>query len=292
MTIQIIPENRRRSAGQALAGGIAENLGPSIQQFIAHNNQVQAQQQENDALKRMGLNFEGLSPNLRKEAFVDALKGKSDERKFEQERSLKSQQDMDRFNAERALANEKFEQDRLMKAQQQSDEFNSKQSLLEQEYRYKSKLEGEKNETANQEKNQVRKTGQIAFDTLVNLLKKGNIGKGSGVYGSLFGGETSKDTGQFSSATGGLEAMLVDMVNRGTLSDSRFQYITETLLPKPTDRQKEIEGKLIALADILDLDPSVLTGKQKQQIPKKASEQFPGVGRNEQQKQSLADIWK
>jgi hypothetical protein len=107
--------------------------------------------------------------------------------------------------------------------------------------------------------NQIKETGQKAFDIAANTLKKGNLGIGSGIY-SAFGGETARDTGEFQTALGGLEAMLVDMVSRGTLSNARFQYITQDLLPKPTDSQNTIKGKLTSLASILNLDPSALTG--------------------------------
>lgn len=120
-------------------------------------------------------------------------------------------------------------------------------------------------------------TAQRSFNIMSQLLKKGNLGVGSGILGSAIGGERAKDVAQFTSATGGLEAMLVDMVSRGALSDSRFKYITQTLLPKPGDRDKEIEGKMIALADMLGLDSSELTGNKKVE---------PG------KKQSLEDLWK
>lgn len=117
---------------------------------------------------------------------------------------------------------------------------------------------------------------QKAFDRLGSLVKKDNVGLGSGVQGTVFGGETAKDVAEFKSLTGALESHLVEMVNRGTLSNTRFKYITETLLPQPTDRQAEIRGKLEGLALILDLDPWVLTGK-----PKRSNEP-----------KSLQDIWK
>jgi hypothetical protein len=71
------------------------------------------------------------------------------------------------------------------------------------------------------------------------------------------------------------------MVSRGTLSNARFKYITETLLPKPGDRDKEIEGKMIALADLLGLDSTELNQKKS----------VSSVGKK-QDKESLEDIWK
>lgn len=124
-------------------------------------------------------------------------------------------------------------------------------------------------------------TAQRSFNSMAKLLRKGNLGLGSGALSSALGGERSKDVAQFTSATGGLEALLVDMVSRGTLSNARFKYITETLLPKPGDRDKEIEGKMVALADLLGLDSSELTQKKSKS----------SVGKK-QEKESLEDIWK
>lgn len=112
------------------------------------------------------------------------------------------------------------------------------------------KLRGEQ-----EEKNASKKITQGAFDRIAQLIPK--VGKGSGVLG-MFGGKQAEYSGEFSSLTGALESHLVEMVNKGTLSNTRFKYITETLLPKPTDTQDEIKGKMKGLAQILDLDPSVL----------------------------------
>lgn len=117
------------------------------------------------------------------------------------------------------------------------------------------------NEKASQ---QVKETGQKAFNGLAGLLKKGNLGFGANAIASLpLGKETQHDIGEFTSLTGGLEAMLVDMVSRGTLSNSRFSYIKDNLLPQPNDRHETIKGKLEGLAQILGLDDSELTGKKK-----------------------------
>lgn len=105
---------------------------------------------------------------------------------------------------------------------------------------------------------------QKVFDELVSLIPQ--VGR-SGIVQSKFGGETAKNFSKFTSLTGGLESFLVEMVNRGTLSNTRFQYITQTLLPKPEDSQADISGKLEGLAMILDLDSSTLTGGAKKEKP-------------------------
>lgn len=108
---------------------------------------------------------------------------------------------------------------------------------------------------------QDQRVGQESFDRMAELLKEGKLGLGSKTLGKAFGGKRAEDVGEFESLSGALEAMLVDRVSRGTLSNSRFKYITETLLPKPNDRDRTIKGKMKALARELDLDPSVLGGE-------------------------------
>src|ERR1700690_2744777 len=120
----------------------------------------------------------------------------------------------------------------------------------------------EKERMQKQKLSEESKVGQDSFNRMAQLLKRGNIGLGSGVKGSVLGGKTAEEVGEFNSLTGALEAMLVDRVSRGTLSNARFKYITESLLPKATDRQSTIKGKLKALAKTLGLDPGALTGKE------------------------------
>lgn len=124
------------------------------------------------------------------------------------------------------------------------------------------------------------RVAQKAYNRMAELLKKGNIGYGSGIY-ALTGGKTAEDIGEFSSLSGALESILKDKVSKGVLSKDRFNYIVETLLPKPTDRQATIKGKLKGLAEILELDSSVLGDEE---IPEKPSKS--------KKKESLADIWK
>ncbi len=118
-----------------------------------------------------------------------------------------------------------------------------------------------KEEIKQEEQAEGKQRAQQVFNELSDLVKGGNVGFGSGIKGSIpyLGANNAKDTGKFNSLTGGLEAILVDLVSRGTLSNARFKYITETLLPKPTDRDNEIIGKLEGLAVLLDLDASELT---------------------------------
>lgn len=118
----------------------------------------------------------------------------------------------------------------------------------------------EKTRATEREESRVKGTAQSAFNRMAEILKEGKLGITAGLRSkSPIGFEkTAESVGEFQSLSGALEAMLVDMVSRGTLSNTRFKYITETLLPKPTDREPAIKGKLKALSTELGLDASAL----------------------------------
>lgn len=120
-----------------------------------------------------------------------------------------------------------------------------------------------KNQQKEGKEEESKKIAQESFDRMNEILNKGNLGLGSKLKGKVFGKETAEDVGEFESLSGALEALLVDKVSRGTLSNARFKYITETLLPKPNDRQATIKGKLKALSKELDLKTSDLKENKK-----------------------------
>ncbi len=117
--------------------------------------------------------------------------------------------------------------------------------------------EMQKTNAKEDEKDESHQLTQNAFNRIVELVP--SLGRGSDIMG-MFGGKTAEKSGEFTSLTGALESHLVEMVNKGTLSNTRFKYITETLLPKPTDTQDMIKGKLKGLATILNLDSGKLGG--------------------------------
>lgn len=117
-----------------------------------------------------------------------------------------------------------------------------------------------KEEITKKKEEESKKVTQTAFDELTKLVPE--VGR-SGILSSYAGGDTAKSFAKFQTLTGALESHLVEMVNRGTLSNTRFKYITEQLLPKPSDTQKEIQGKLEGLALMLDLDAKGLSGEKK-----------------------------
>lgn len=120
-----------------------------------------------------------------------------------------------------------------------------------------------KNQMKESEKQQSEEIAQDSLNRMAEILHQGNIGFGSKVKGKLFGGDTAEQVGEFESLSGALESLLKDRVSKGMLSNARFQYITETLLPKPNDRQATIRGKLKALSRELKLElPHSLSSKQ------------------------------
>lgn len=231
--VQIIDENRyqKPSFARSIVGGLAQGLPAAIEKYQSNQKQKEQISQENEAAKRMGIDLSGFSPDQRKEIMKDALQGK--------------RQDFSTYN-----------------------KFKNESDLQRQKYEYEKELEAlklkgkapDKTTIEQQEKEQTQKTAQDAFNKMTKLLKGGNLGRGSGI-GSIFGGQQAKDVGEFTSLGGALEALLVDKVNRGTLSNTRFEYITKNLLPTPHDSDATIEGKLTGLAQILGLDSSELTGK-------------------------------
>ena len=128
---------------------------------------------------------------------------------------------------------------------------------------------------------QQKRITQDSFDRMAELLKGKNLGLGSKIIGYARP-KVAEDVAEFESLNGALESALVERVNKGTLSNTRFKYITETLLPKPTDREAVIRGKLKALAKELDLDPSVLIGESKEGVSEESeSEEIFGGGKIE-----------
>lgn len=141
--------------------------------------------------------------------------------------------------------------------QQKAFDFAMQKQLQEQKYGFEADKAARKLREDQNEKDESHQITQDAFNRLVDLVP--HLGRGSDIMG-IFGGKTAERSGEFTSLTGALESHLVEMVNKGTLSNTRFKYITETLLPKPTDTQDTIRGKLKGLAQILNLDSEKLGG--------------------------------
>ena len=109
-----------------------------------------------------------------------------------------------------------------------------------------------KEEVKAQEKQASAMRAQETIGNLRDLIEEGNVGAQAYAQSYLPWASAAKEgVAEFDSMVGGLESSLVEMVNRGTLSNTRFKYITETLLPKSSDTVATIQGKLKGLEEIL-----------------------------------------
>jgi len=131
-------------------------------------------------------------------------------------------------------------------------------------------LKRETTAKAEAEQEQQRKDMvQRSFDRLVELVP--NVGK---VKSALkISPSVRESIGEFNSLTGALESLFVEMVNKGTLSNVRFKYITEQLLPKASDTKATIRGKLKGIAIELGLDAGNLIKKGKEKMSEEETKQ-------------------
>lgn len=142
----------------------------------------------------------------------------------------------------------------------------------------KAKLEAEREAKKIEEKEHLERP-QKAFDEMAYLVNKGNLGRGSNITSEL-SDEATEDYASFKSANAALEGILSDLVSNGKLTDVRFNYIVDELLPKPNDRKSAIKGKMKSIALIVGLDPSALDPKSasKSENKNKPTSKAPAVG--------------
>lgn len=255
-----------KSFGAELAGNIGRGVGEGFSSAMQTRKQAKLLAQEDrDIMAATGINLSGIrDPEARKSIMTAQLKGKQKEKEFANQSELLGKEYGLKTGLETEKANilnrGKVDTQMLKGAQDiQLEDFKQSGRVIENEGKRSPE------QIKEEEAKQIKHIGQESFNGIAKLLNKGNVGKGSGFL-SYFGGKTAEDTGEFLSLTGGIESMMVDMVSRGTLSNVRFQYITDTLLPKPTDTQAEIKGKLKGLSQILGLDASELDGgKEKEE---------------------------
>lgn len=237
MTVTVLPAGKQ-SFGSMLGGSISQGLTQGFSDAFKRSEDDYAEEKKFSRLLQM----EG-----KKQEAVTTREKEAAERKFQQEKELAESKQKHDIKVEKLRAGSKKE------------------------------VADAKAGIKVSEGAEVKQMGQRSFDSLVDILEKGNVGYGSkisGGFGNVFGsGETAGDRGQFETLTGGLESMLVHKVNVGSLSQSRFDYITKQLLPNPGDTQKVIKNKLKALATILGLDASRLeSGNGTNQLIKSGSQ--------------------
>ena len=187
--------------GQALGTGLQQGMSERLNQML----EMKQQQAKTDQLMKAL----GLSQGAREAGPGAALE------------SLRAEAPT--AQAERPIL--KLTPERVLAASLMNPQIGSTLSKL---YESQQSQEIQKKEEA-----ESKNIAQNALNRASEILKKGNLGLFSPTLAKTFGGERAEDIGEFQSIMGALEAELVDRVSRGTLSDARFRYITETLLPKP-----------------------------------------------------------
>lgn len=191
------------------------------------------------------------------------------EQQIQQEQEQKKQNELQKKKSavfSKSLKNEPLtpEEELLLAPEEQLAIAKHKQALDIANLRKKNDVEETKN------------TAQTAFNEMAGLLKGGYLGLGSNVKGTVFGGKYAEDPAQFKSLSGALESLLKEMVSKGTLSNARFNYIINELLPKPSDREAIIRGKMKGLAKILGLDASELESEKNIQTADNVQNKRPG----------------
>ena len=117
--------------------------------------------------------------------------------------------------------------------------------------RFDKKIEEEKEEA------ETHQRTQQSFNRLTSLIS--DVGFASGATQYLpFAFKTREARGEFQSLLGNLESRLLELVSKGRLTDIRFNYIINQLLPTPNDTQSRIKGKMRGVARQLGLDIGVL----------------------------------
>ena len=255
--IQILP--RVKSFGQEFSSQIGQGVGQGIESGMKEQQKMADLQQENQSIfKDLGIKMpQGMiDPEMRKQYVTSQLQGKQkqEEREFERTFQLDKLKEQQKFDQEQQEKKYKYESDI------QKEKYGFETEKDKNKPKGAAELKAEREEL---EHGEIKDRAQKSFNQMAKLMKKGNLGLGSGAKSAIIGGEIAKDVGKFTALSGALEAMLVDMVSRGTLSNTRFEYITKNLLPTASDRDKVIEGKLEGLAEILGLDASELGIKGK-----------------------------
>ena len=105
-----------------------------------------------------------------------------------------------------------------------------------------------------------KQSTQDAFNRMSELVE--NVGMTSG-FTRKFGGKTDSDVAEFESLNGMLESYMTDLVSKGKLTDTRFKYIINTLLPRPGQRVSTIKGNMKAIAKMIGLDTDTQKIKDK-----------------------------
>lgn len=201
-----------------------------------------------------------------------------DERKFNREKDLIQQRELDKrqyerdkekdrqeFQTQRDLEKRIYdqEQDRLKREREAAgyEKAGLDPNLAELPTAVANKRISEEARLKEQDRQKAEKKDitQKSFDRLADLI--GSVGTvNAGISYLPFASKTRESFGEFDSLVGALESGVRELVNQGRITNDQFRYITTQLLPKSNDTQARIKGKMKALAIELGLDPTKVGG--------------------------------
>ncbi len=139
---------------------------------------------------------------------------------------------------------------------------------------------------------QVLDSSQDSYNSLIDLVGKGNVGRGSGIKG-FFGGETAEDIGAFESSLVGLESSLRQkLVGSGRLTDTQFNFLTKKIMPSYGDSLDEIKGKLKSIGRELNLNPESIERISELEIPRGYREKSGAKQSQKQRKENRSVMVK
>lgn len=118
---------------------------------------------------------------------------------------------------------------------------------------------------------------QDVFNRQAQLLKGGRLGiKVSPLHpkaNPILNPQSAEERAEFDTLGATFESIFKDLVNTGVLSKPRFEYLL-SLIPKSSDRDRTIKGKMKALGRIPELkflDTSILENEDEKSVKKKPS---------------------
>ena len=168
-------------------------------------------------------------------------------------------------------------------SQKAMDKFNADQALLQMKIDAEEKKAGTKKATEANEKIRPLKGALQIVNKMRAIRKKGNLGIGASAIG-LWGGETAKDVGSYQTLGNSLISFASTIPIRNKVE---FEKLAGHL-SDPNITDKEAEGILNEMETIINNSIN-----QYQIGEEETPTKMPvGIGKPDQQRESLEDIWK
>lgn len=159
--------------------------------------------------------------------------------------------------------------------------------------RQQEQIAQQKQQSELMEKEKSQQQGQKIFDTAAKMLKQGVAGIGISP-GTAIGvnREGVQNRAVFDTLRSKFESQLLPLVNKGALAKQRFDYIM-SLIPKSSESQRAIAGKLYALGHELGFDTGVIEEIPwfKKELDKSSGEQNIQSNKQIKEKPSLKEIF-